>query len=283
LKNLLIWLLGFAGTALAALCFAALAAAGFHLSLAPPLSSVLGAFDAAASLVFSGDPALAKLVHLAGRKIGLELKLQPHWRYAFILLWLYFLSLSVLWWKAGGRGTTVFTVIWGFLVALLAGVAFGTLPIDPPRQDLLANALLAAIPLAAYLLFVFGISLWAASFLDREGASWFGSLLSWSRADLRLVAIASAVLLLAGFASTLPVAQSIANIGLTLAGIFVLFLSLYLIEVGVRDARLMRVDGESWTAAVLRTASPRIGLLIMLALGSALAMVEAAGGRAAPF
>jgi hypothetical protein len=273
-KNLLAWLLGCAGTAVAVLALTELATSGFHLAVQGPMRAVLSGTDSIIGVALGWiEPELSRYLHLAGKNLGLDLRLYPHWRYAFLLLWLYFASLSTLWWKAGGRGVAIFSLVWGFFVALIAGLSFGLVRIEPGAHDLISNALLSAIPLAAYLVFAIGISAWAATFLDRD-QSWVEAVLSWLRPDLRLVTVAAALLVPAALATEIPRVHDVPNSGLLFAGLLIVLLSLYLVEVGVRDASVLRTGDESWTRAFLKTGSPRVGLPMMIAVvGTALMLL----------
>ncbi len=268
------WLASGLGTLLAALSFAVLASTGFH---SVGSVSALAAFDSVMRTIFQPlDSSLTIPLGWIGARIGHPLRLSSDWKYAFVPLWLYFASLASVWWKAGGRGAAVFSVVWGGAVALGSALAFGVVGIDASNTQVLPNALLGAVPLAAYALFALGIGAWAATFLDREGRSWASAFASWSGSDLGLAAIGLVLLLVA--IGALEVSPSFPDAGLALAGAFVVLLALYLIGVGIRDVRHLRTEGESWLRAFARLGSPQIGLFIVAGIGAAVLML-ALGSR----
>lgn len=271
--KIMAWLTGGVAALLAALSFAAIGSSGFHLAG----GDVVSAFDSLMRTLFAPlESPLDKFVRWAGERLGAGLRLHGHWKYAFVLLWLYFLALARIWWGAGGRGAAIFSVAWGGLVALASALVFGSVEIDPLSRSFLANAIIGSVPLTAYALFTIGIGAWATIFLGREGRGWFAAFNSWTRGDLGLTAIGAIALGFALVAIHLT-DQEMPNAGLMLAGGFVGLLAFYLIGVGVRDVRKLRGDGESWFGAFARMQSPRIGMLVVSSLGGAAAVIAWSG------
>jgi hypothetical protein len=89
--------------------------------------------------------------------LGLTPVLEAHWQNIFVLLTLYFFRDSDQFFRIKYVRSGVVSLVWGFFVALCAGVAAGLLPLA--QSGFGAYVTMVAIPLAAYVAYAFGATL----------------------------------------------------------------------------------------------------------------------------
>jgi hypothetical protein len=114
-----------------------------------------------------------------------------------VLLWLYFGAGARMAWKQGDRAGAIFRFLFGGLIAVPAGAAFGLVPMEPSAAAALAeeleasgvrvggrvglNLLSVLIPVAAIVVFALGISAWVATRFDRKGHGWLAAFIGYAR------------------------------------------------------------------------------------------------------
>jgi hypothetical protein len=141
----------FLGRLTAALSIVHLVKAVFDTgSLLRPLEVVLDYYVRFVDLVVGSwaDPLARYLIEA----LGWGFTLDPYWKHVLILMWLYFGSNARAAWLVGNRGTAVFKVVWGGIIAFVASVASG----------LGSHIFLALWPILGIAIFEFGDSVWNA-------------------------------------------------------------------------------------------------------------------------
>lgn len=76
------------------------------------------------------DPYLAGFVKYIGEQFDLNLELAPHWKYVFVLLWVYLSGDARANWSLGRYQWGIIFLIWGGIVALAASLATGAQHIE---------------------------------------------------------------------------------------------------------------------------------------------------------
>ncbi len=109
-----------------------LARNGLGFRLLPFLDAVIEAYDSTFKdiALASVEPALKPIIEYINKTFDYDLRLYEHWKYSFVLLWLFFGSTAR---AASGMGTRItfyFYWIWAGFCALVFGVATGTQPFD---------------------------------------------------------------------------------------------------------------------------------------------------------
>jgi len=132
---------------------------GWDFGLASILKLVLGFYEAFIHGLLGWAEAPLKVVlgHLR-HWIGLDLHLYPYWKHMFVLMWLYFSGIGKAYWVQRRIDGTIFCVVWGGLVALISSVASGTVALDGTA----ANIMVMAFPIAGFVIFEIGRSIWGA-------------------------------------------------------------------------------------------------------------------------
>lgn len=169
---------------------------GFHLPFGPVLTAIVEDYEKAAAIFFRlVEPSIRAELAAWGAYFGWTLELLPHWKHAFVLMWLYFGASAQDLWRAGNWGSAIGFGLWGGLIALLSGVVAGTVPLDATSSNM-------AMPLAVIFgVFVFELSnsLWYATFHRFGGMTWPQQFVRQSKFDFAFLA-AGLVLVAAGLA-----------------------------------------------------------------------------------
>jgi hypothetical protein len=187
---------------------------GLHFSFGPFLQSVLvTSAGLASNLSALVEPAIDRQLVGLSPSASWVPNLYPHWKYAFILMWLLFGTLARTAWWEGNKVTSVFLTLWGGLVAFVAGALAGTVALE----DSTSNMAMAFWPIVGVVVFYLGYDAWfAALFGDKDG-SWlanFGEGASWVLSRFALPGIL--VLVIGTQADKIPYIQTLANPGLAL-------------------------------------------------------------------
>jgi hypothetical protein len=214
------------GIALGAISLAILARQGFHFSLGPFVQGVLDRLEETYRMVFGMIEPLIRAQLIALRDLtGWDFQLYPHWKHATSLMLLYFAAFFRKAWNASGPW--VFTIVWGGVIALVAGVLSGTVPLEGAAS----NMLMAFWPIAGVLVFDIGVLTWAR-LRRRTSSSVFSKAIV---ATLTRFAPLLAILLLGTQAEKIPFLQSIPSIGLALLLILIVVLGIYNVARGVNS------------------------------------------------
>lgn len=248
---------------------------GFDLSLSPALHDVLAVYENEMQRFFSlFEPAITASLVAVRALTGWEFHLQPHWKHVFVLLWLYFGAYARTAWVTGARGAAVYYGVVGGVIALIAGVAAGTVSLG----DATSNMGVAAFPIAGMIVFELAQNAWSASYrtgVDRF--TWYEHFRHNTTHDL-WIAVAGVLVLAVGTWS-LPLIQSWQAPGLVLLIAFVGGLAAYWVFHGALRARIYRTDGgirsegESWWGAFRRHNDTQVGYLILSTIGGAVGIV----------
>jgi hypothetical protein len=200
------------------------------------------------------DPIEDRLIHPVVRwlqQFRPDIELQLHWKYVFVLLWLFFGSYA----KAfATRQRPIYTIIlflWSAFCALLGGILSGVAP--------LSSSVKIDEPIACFMLFILGISVWRATFERTKGKTWFGEFGFWGVFQLVLVVGIATISILIARKETLSIGLAslagligLNGVGLLIGGLFDL------------DG-----DGDSWFQKWLNSSSATIGIDILSVLGGA--------------
>jgi formylglycine-generating enzyme len=109
----------------------ALVRSGLSFSLAEYLNYALNHFDAWLAYVLQFIEPLLKALFVWLQQFGVFFDLQPHWRHAFVVLWLLLSTITRA--TASFSSNPIATLaryVWGLLCALAAGILAGTVPLS---------------------------------------------------------------------------------------------------------------------------------------------------------
>jgi hypothetical protein len=142
----------------------ALLTIAFRTSLFIPLQLMLEWYLEAADFFLGRfDPLLKTVMEYLGGWLAVDIRLYPHWKHILVPMWLYFSVDAKAMWISERKLFSIFTVVWGGLVAWVASVASGTSPLDDP------NMLPMIFPAAGFVLYAFVIATWSAVSRTFEG------------------------------------------------------------------------------------------------------------------
>lgn len=150
------------GTITASASMIALVSYGFRLGWVQPLRIVVDYYEALMHFLFGwAEPPLRFVLSYLSQCFGWKLHLYPHWKHVFILLWLYFSCISKAAVDEDGERLwlpTLFSIIGGFLIALVAGIAAGATNLVAESGPWYGSGFIAILPFGAIVLFWF---MWA--------------------------------------------------------------------------------------------------------------------------
>lgn len=106
------------------------------------------------------DPIVLSLLAKLGALFNIRISLAPHWKYIYVLLWLYFGAYARVYWSQGEKRSAVFSFLFGGLLALLAGVTAGL----DWTQHAYAASIIFWTPVSALVLFELGVAVFNFGF-----------------------------------------------------------------------------------------------------------------------
>ena len=252
------------GIVTGAISFAILLWKGFDFAFGPFLLASLQAYEDQAHALFGlFEPFIKTQLDAVRAYVGWDLQLYPHWKHAFLLMWLFFGASAQATWKVGYRGTAIFAFVWGGAVALVMGIMSGTVPLD--------SEALVLWPILGFTLFGLGNAAWTAVFERSASSSWLEHF--WIRgvtayAVVGLLAVIG--LLDVGARSLFPELHTLPSPGLALLTALIVVLALFLLAAGV----LRRLSGSDGNSRVgLRNFDIEIALSMLAVIGGASGVV----------
>jgi len=208
------------------------------------------------------EPTIDSALAAIGERLGLELRLQPHWSDIVLLMGLYVAALARTAWTTGQNGRGLFLLGWGGLITILAGTAAGTVTFS----DATSSMLMASFPLAGYVLLSLGDAVWLQAFHGEQENNWLRGILGWAELDIRRATVGGLTLLLGTQADRLPRSSIVTEPGLALLGILIVALALSLVWRGwqERHGRIWEDWGiQSGWPAFLENRNTKVGLLML--------------------
>jgi hypothetical protein len=268
MRSVLWWI----GVTVGALALAALIAHGFGMRMAAPLDSVLDTFDFIMQAVFGKiEPQIARRLARMSAWAGRELHLYPHWRYIFLLMWLFFLAdiRSAIEQRRPVLALILF--VWGTLVALGAGIGAGTVAVDR-NATAASDVLLVAFPALGVTLHQIGWCLLEAVVSRGAGESALVRFGMFVRDEVLPIALGALLsIALATYARSIPLLAQSPEPGLALLVALIATLAFFHLWRGGVYAALDRLPDEPWMHAVSRTGSARLAYFMLSTLaGTAL-------------
>jgi hypothetical protein len=206
----------------------ALYQAGFDAPPFAPFLQLILDFDSEIKryIFKSIEPLLTELTRRFNEWTGWRLELYPYWKHIVVLLWLYFGGGARLAWRQNDKAGAIFRVVWGGLIAVPAGAAFGLVPMESTAAAAFAqeldrigvhvggrvglNLLSVLFPVTAIVAFALGIAAWVATHFDRRGQTWFATFIGHARTyPLMYAFVGFASVLVALMANSAPPLQSL--------------------------------------------------------------------------
>lgn len=246
---------------------------GLDLSFGPLLLRVLETYEQGMSTFFYVvEPYLHELVHLMGSYFQIDLQLGSHWKHIFVLMGIYFFRNAYIAYRVGQIGTAAFDYFFGALVALLASVCVGVLPLL--QGDVWANYLFAVIPIVGVAFYDIGDTAWAATWHRSRDAmvehravqSWWRYFVTQSYFDLRR---AIAGLLGVTLGLQIPQIRALQSPGLAILALLVIALAFWWLYTGFHRASVIRESDEPWFEAFWRTSGTRLGMAMLYVIAGA--------------
>ncbi len=258
------------GTAAGSLSLVMLVKLGFDFGFVAPLQLMLDYYQQAVEFLLGwAEPPLRFALQCVSDWIALDLNLHAHWKYVFILMWLYFGADAKIIWGKDRKGSAIATVIWGGLIALVASVASGTVKPDSP------NTLSVIFPVTGFVVYEVGQSAWDATFFSPATNTW------WQTFRYYLVRFALTNATIGVGAIFLGIQGN----QLGLPNPYLVAVIVFLIALGIRNlargawiATSGRKKGERWLLRFHRSATARLGILLLATItGSVLFIALNAG------
>jgi hypothetical protein len=234
---------------------------GFEISFD---EDFLGFLDWVGGIVSVPLAPLGALIVRLLHSLGVEIELQEHWKYAFVLMWLLFGSFARANAAAELPGLAAFVFVWGGFCALLSGVLAGTVPLSDPG--------VFWWPLACLGLFTVGPPAWVATIDRTQGGAWLGDFrislasLLWPMGVFILLPTVAVLMLFSFFETT--TAQGLASLTAWIG-----LMGLFFLIAGAFDRK---GEGDTWWQKWLGSPVTRIGLDVLAVLGGAAFLTYAA-------
>lgn len=247
---------------------------GFNYGFVAPLQMVIEFYQQATQVLFGWAEPWIRLQLAAWRDwIGFDLQLHPHWRDVFVLLFIYFGADARTSYAFGNKGSMWFRIILGFVVAAIAAILSGAIPVEPQNPS--HGFAIAAVAIVGMGIFDIFECAWQARWFREEVESWWAA---FNKRAVELVARLTLGLALGFVGLQVPIIQGLANPGLALLGLFVITTALWWIVWGARHANKSRAAGEGWVSGFLRRGGTRVGIAMLGSfIGAALFLLINAG------
>ncbi|MFZ1991379.1 MAG: hypothetical protein WAW96_16590 [Alphaproteobacteria bacterium] len=218
---------------------------GIEIGWTAPLQTMLDFYHQLIGYVFNwAETPLASILARLGAFFSIDLQLYPHWKDVVVLLWLYFSADSRMYLSGGRILRGMFGLLSGMAIAIISGVASGTVPLT----DAPSNMLMAAFPIAGVIFYELLRYIWAVFFMNPEDKRpWWRRLASWMlipRGPVGLTIIGGIALIIGTQANRIPILRAVSVSGLVVLGTFIVSLALIWISDGFRWARIMPDTGE---------------------------------------
>jgi hypothetical protein len=241
-----------------------LAKQGLELGFVAPLERIITYYSAVIDVLFGwADDPLARLVESLTVHFP-DIRLQPHWKYILVPMLLYVGADCRVMWRIGRRRAAVFFWLSGGLLALVASIGAGAVPID---DEYMRPVL---FPVGALFMFNFLQAIWDALFKPVPGRT------QWQvfRYYAGLFAVGNlaigAIVLLVG---QLLWGSGISGINLLLILLLVGLLAIRDLTVSALNVGARRQPGQTWRQSFLSMANVRLGIAVLGTLGAALVFV----------
>lgn len=238
---------------------------GFTVSFVEPFRVMLDWYQATLELLLGwADPLLKQFLKSMRAWLPIDLPIYPHWKHIFVLMWLYVAGDFKQYWVRGRTISGPVVLLLGGIVSLVASVASATVPLDSP-------SMLPVIFFVGAFAFYEAINaLQSATFHRRSGESWWQTcryyLLNFAFVDAAIGAIIVAVgWVLRSFQMPPP------NLVLLMA--FVIAMALRNVALGASVAQLTRREGGTWTGRYMKSATGRLGVMILKVAAAAVVVV----------
>src|SRR5262245_31739971 len=126
MRSVLWWV----GVTVGAFALAALVVHGFNVRLVGVPGILLDTYDFFTQAIFGKlEPWIARRLAMLNNWAGRDLLLYPHWKNVFLVMWLYFLADIRSAIEQRRPIVAIMLFIWGTIVALVAGIGSGTVPL----------------------------------------------------------------------------------------------------------------------------------------------------------
>lgn len=281
------WVWTIIGSIIGIMHIVGLIKAGFNVDVYEPFRLVLEDYNRFVAALFSNfEPPLRDLVKHLGAYFNWNLALFPHWRHILVLMFLIIGASVGVAWRAGARQSAISYALSGFVLACVAALGSGTVPLAAGAGNLKSTLLIATIPVAS--MFVYGLleSAWAATVFPRTREGEFGWRLCpaelrkkpWPvrflfhfRYDLYRIGF---VLLTGALAFSLPPFRRLPNAGLAFLGFLTLSLAMYYVLHGAgKSFANERAVGLTRWQIFLAHENTRVGLAMLFTLISAISVI----------
>jgi hypothetical protein len=237
---------------------------GFHFSFGPFLLGVLEFYENQAREFFNlFEPFIKEQLANLQAFFGWDLQLYPHWKHAFVLMWLYFGTFARATWAAGLRSLAAIVLLWGGFIAFVAGVLSGAVALDSTTS----NMVMAFWPIAGVVVFALGWGALSATFDRAGGYTWLEHF--WSvtlRYPVRFALFGALTLGVGTQADKIPFVQTLPSPGLAL--LFALLVVLVLDSLWDGAGARRGAGGTRWQK-FLNDPNTRLGLDMLSVIGLA--------------
>lgn len=244
-----------------ALSLVMLAKQGLELGFVAPLERIVAYYGDLIDFMLSwADDPLGRFVERLASSFP-DIHLRSHWKHILVPMLLYVGADCRVMWQIGRRRAAAFFLLSGWLLALIASIGAGAVPVD----DTYMRTIL--FPVVALFLFNFLQAIWDALFKRVPGRT------RWQvfRHYAALFAVGNAAL----GAIVLLVWQLLSGLGLS--GLSLLLLLLLVALLALRDITVAafsvqsrRKPDQTWRQCFLAMANVRLGFAVLTTLGAAL-------------
>ncbi|MBI1213354.1 MAG: hypothetical protein GC190_17965 [Alphaproteobacteria bacterium] len=258
------------GVVVGALALAALVVHGFGVAVGAPFDGVLDTYELVSQAVFGKfEPAIERWLATTQSEVGHDLLLYPHWKHVFLLLWLYFLADLRSAVEQRKFVVALVLFVWGTLVALIASIGSGTVPLDGSASASLHTVLLA-FPVIAVTLHQVAWCL-LESFVSRApGESALVRFVMFLREEVLPIALGGVIAVaLCFYSPSIPLLAQSSDPGVALLVASLVALAVFHLWRGGVYAALDRHADEGWWRAVGRTGSARLATFMLAMLAGA--------------
>lgn len=265
-------ILWWTGVVVGALALAALIVHGFGVAVGMPFGGVLDTYEIVSQAMFGKfEPAIEHGLALLQNRTGHALHLYPHWKHVFLLLWIYVLADLRSAVEQNKFVTALILFLFGTVVAFIASIGAGTVPLDG-EAPASSHTLLLAFPVLGVTLHQVAWCLLESVGSRAAGESAVMRFIMFVREEVVPIALGGATAVaLCFYSRSIPLLAQSSDPGVALLVAALVSLAVFHLWRGGVYAALDRHPDENWWRTVARTGSARLAAFMLATLcGAAL-------------
>lgn len=251
---------------------------GFDYGFVAPLQLILNYYEQGMQALFGwAEPWIREQVTTVAAWLGLNLTLYPHWKHVFVLMMVWFGADAKVIWAANLKGSAIFYLSVGVLIALASSAVAGLVPVEAGAGSPISRALIVAPPIAGFLAYEILRSAWSAIWGRYVGGSWWAQFRHDLGVGLFVLVVGAAALGLTLVADQVPILSESSNSALVILGGAVIVLAIYWLWWGTAFVK-SRLPLGTFAERIRLSGSASVGFAMLSAFAGCAAFLATNAG-----